>query len=267
MKRRIILAACLLLVGVLGTVGTVGYLTFVRSPANPPGDACADGRKPGSRPVVVAAGASMTQGTLGADWVGGLRARPEHRAYEFVNAGVNGSTSADLRQRVDTDIVACNPTAVTILIGTNDVRDGVPLERYRDNLGAIVDRVKSRTTARIALMSLPPLGEDLTSELNQRLSGYNISIKEIATRAQVDYLPVHERMVGLLRQRGGDPTPYDFSFVLAFWAATQHYLLGQSWDEVARNGERELLVDHIHLSDRGGAVVTDLAARWLAGDQ
>ena len=264
MKKRIIIAACLLLVGVLGAAGTVGYLTFVRPPANPPAEACADGRKPDARPTVVAAGSSSTQGTLGADWVGALRERPEYREYEFVNAGINGDTSADLRQRVDTDIIACRPTAVTILIGGNDVRDGVPLDQYRDNLGAIVDRVKSRTTARIALMSLPPLGEDPDADLNQKLTAYNTVIKETATHAQVDYLPVHEQLTDLLRQRGGDPAPYDFSFLLAFGAATQHYLLGQSWDEVAHNGGRELHVDHIHLNDRGGAIITELAAQWLA---
>ncbi|MEU7803370.1 GDSL-type esterase/lipase family protein [Micromonospora arborensis] len=264
MKKRIFIALCLLLVGVLGAAGTVGYLTFLRSPANPPAEACADGRAQGSPAVVVAAGASMTQGTLGADWVGALRDRPEHQGYEFVNAGVNGDTSADLLQRLDTDVVACRPSAVTLLIGTNDVRDGVPLNQYRDNLRAIVDRVKSGTTARIALMSLPPLGEDLNTEINQKLAGYNAAIKETAAQAEVDYLPVHERMVDLLRQRGGDPAPYDFSFPLAFGAATQHYLFGRSWDEVARAGGRELLVDHIHVNNRGGAIIVELAAQWLS---
>jgi acyl-CoA thioesterase-1 len=263
-KKRIIVALSLLLVGVLGAAGTVVYLTFVRAPANPPAEACVDGRRPGARPTVVAAGSSSTQGTLGADWVGALRERPEHRHYEFVNAGINGNTSADLRQRVDTDIVACHPTAVTILIGGNDALNDVPLDQYRDNLSAIVDPVKSGTGARIALMSLVPIGEDLGGELNQKLGAYNTAIKETATRAGVDYLPVHERLADLLRQRDREPAPYDFGFLLAFGAAAQHYLFGQSWDEVARNGGRELHVDHIHLNDRGGAVITELAAQWLA---
>jgi hypothetical protein len=111
MRKRIIIAGCLVLVGMLGAAGTAGYLTFVRSPTNPPAEACADGRGQDSRPVVVAAG------------------RASRRAH---GAGV------------------------------------------------------------------------------------------------------------------------------------AHYLLGRSWDEVARGGGRELLVDHVHLSDRGGALVTDLTARWLA---
>lgn len=261
-KKRIIIALSLVLVGLLGAAGTVGYLTFLRSPANSPADACADG-KPGKSPVVVAAGASMTRGTLGADWVGDLRDRPEYRGYKFVNAGVNGSTSADLLKRVDTDIVACSPDAVTLLIGTNDVRDGVPLDQYRNNLDAIVERIKSMTSARIALMSLPPLGEDLDTEINHHLSAYNAAIKETATRTHIGYVPVHERMADALRQRGGG-TPYDFNFALAYTAATKHYLLGYSWDDVARSNNLALLVDHIHLSDRGGAIVTDLAADWLS---
>ncbi|GAB3837834.1 hypothetical protein GCM10029963_03230 [Micromonospora andamanensis] len=264
MKRRIIVAVFLLLVGVLGAAGTVGYLAFGRPPTNPPAEACADDRTSDALPTVVAAGSSSTQGTLGADWVGALRERPEHRGYEFVNAGVNGDTSADLRQRVDTDIIVCRPTAVMILIGGNDVRDDIPLDQYRDNLGAIVDRIKSRTTARIALLSLPPLGEDLDADLNQKVSTYNTVIMQTATRAQVDYLPVHEQLADVLRQRVGDPAPYDFSFPLAFGAATQHYLFGRSWDEVARSGGRELHVDHVHLNDRGGAIITELAAQWLA---
>lgn len=264
MKKRIFIALSVVLVGVLGAAGSVVYLSFVRAPANPPAEVCAAGRAADARPTVVAAGSSSTQGTLGADWVGALRQRPEHRGYQSVNAGINGNTSADLRRRVDSDIVACHPAAVTILIGGNDVLNDVPLDRYRDNLGAIVDRVKSRTGARIALLSLVPIGEDLDAELNRKVVAYNAVIKEIATHAEADYLPVHERLADLLRQRGGEPEPYDFSFLLAFGAAAQHYLFGQSWDEVARNGGRELHVDHIHLNDRGGAVITELVAQWLA---
>jgi len=159
--------------------------------------------------------------------------------------------------------VACRPAAVTILVGTNDVRNGVPLDQYRDNLAAIVERIKTHSTARIALMSLPPLGEDLDAAINRTLSGYNAAIKETATHTHVDYVPVYERMADVLGQRGDRP-PYDFTVALALSAATQHYVLGRSWDDIARSGSRELLIDHIHLSDRGAAEVTDLVTGWLA---
>lgn len=263
-RKRIVLTLGAVLLAVLGAAGTVGYLTFLRAPADPPSAACANGRPSGTGPVVVAAGASMTHGTLGRDWVGDLRERPEFREYVFVNAGHNGDTSADLRKRVDRDIVACAPDLVTVLIGTNDVRGGVPVEQYRDNLGAVVDRIRERTSARLALMSIPPLGEDLDAEENRKLAAYNTAVRETAERVRADYLPVHERFAERLSDQGGRPG-YDFSFATAYLAATQHYLLRRSWDEVARGNGLELFVDHIHLSDRGGALLTDLAAPWLAG--
>lgn len=259
-RKRAVIALCAALVGVLGVAGAVGYLTFVRAPVNPPAEACGDAGVPGSGPVVVAAGASMTRGTLGADWVGAVR----DRGHRVVNAGVNGHTTADLLARVDADVVACRPDAVTLLIGTNDVRGDVPLAEYRDNLGAIVARVRAGTTARIALLSLPPLGEDLDGDLNVKLRAYNAAIEETATETGASYLPVHERMVDVLREEGGEPTPFGFDFGVAYLAAAEHYLLGREWDEVARDNGLRLLVDHIHLGDRGGAIVADLVDAWLS---
>ncbi|AQZ67718.1 unnamed protein product [[Actinomadura] parvosata subsp. kistnae] len=258
MKRPITIALSLVLATALCAAGTVAYLTFLRPADHPPAAACATTP---TRPRVVAAGASMTQGSLGADWVAALRAA--YPAYELVNAGSNGNTTADLLQRVDTDILACRPAAVTLLIGTNDVRNGVPLDEYRANLRAIVERVRTGTGARIALMSLPPLGENLNTPINRTLTGYNAAIKSLATEMGTDYLPVHERMADILRH--GPRTSYAFSFPLAFTAAAQHYLLRRTWDEIARSGGRELLVDHIHLTDRAAALVTKLTGDWLNG--
>lgn len=262
-KKRIVIGIAVLLAGVLGTAMTVAYAAFLRSATNTPAQACGDGRPAAPGPVVVAAGASMTQATLGADWVGSLRDRPEFGAYEFVNAGSNGNTTADLLERVDSDIVACAPDRVLLLIGTNDVRNEIPLHEFRDNLRGVLDRIHATTTARIAVMSLPPLGEDLATGINHRLEEYNDTLETVATDSGADYLALHERFAEHLSRAGGDRAAYDFSFALAYRSAAQHYLFGRSWDQVARSHGLELLVDHIHLGDRGGAIVTDMAARWL----
>ncbi|WP_328470640.1 GDSL-type esterase/lipase family protein [Actinoplanes sp. NBC_00393] len=256
MKRRWTLTL-VAVAALLGATAPAGYLAFLRAPTGNPADACpaADGR-----PVVVAAGASITQGTLGGDWVGGLRRKPELAGYDLVNAGINGNTSADLLGRLDTDVVACRPEAVAVLVGTNDVRGEVPVPEYRANLVAIVERIRAGSDARIALASLPPLGEDPGTEINRRLEGYNAAVREVAEQTDAGYLPVHERMTALL---AGQTEPFAFSFGVAFWAAVQHYTFRRSWDEVAEAGGRTLLVDHIHLSDRGAAQVTDLVATWL----
>ncbi|MFE3321105.1 hypothetical protein [Nocardia sp. NPDC059195] len=86
----------------------------------------------------------------------------------------------------------------------------------------------------------------------------------VASDTDVNYLPLHERMTEVLLQADTPGPEYSFNFVRALAAATQHYLLGQSWDQVARDGGMRLLIDHIHLNDRGGAIVADLTSTWLS---
>ncbi|MGW0183236.1 SGNH/GDSL hydrolase family protein, partial [Nocardia sp. NPDC003345] len=185
--------------------------------------------------------------------------------YRFINAGINGNTSADLLERLDSDVLGCHPDAVTVLVGTNDVRGDVPLDDYRANLDAIAGRLTAAGGIRVALISLPPLGENLDTPINHELAGYNRIIAETAARHGLDYLPLHERIADLVRTDGNPEAVYDFGFALAFRAAARHYLFRQSWDQVAHSHEMSFFVDHIHLSDRSGAVVTGLTADWLAG--
>ncbi|WP_327149646.1 SGNH/GDSL hydrolase family protein [Nocardia sp. NBC_01329] len=262
-RKRALLVLAVTLAAALGATGTVGYLTFLRSPVDSPPRACRGAETSGG-PVVVAAGASMTRGILGADWVGALRKRDEFGGHRFVNAGVNGNTSADLLDRLETDVLDCRPDAVIVLVGTNDVRNDVALDTYRDNLTAIVGRITTVGTAHVALMSLPPLGEDPDDETNRRLAGYNRVIAETAAGAGIDYIPLHERIAELVQQPADPSARYDFGFTLAFAAAAQHYLFGRTWDQVAHSRGSDLFVDRIHLSDRSGAVVTELTAHWLA---
>ncbi|MFC6896813.1 SGNH/GDSL hydrolase family protein [Nonomuraea dietziae] len=252
--------ALTLLLLLAGGLGFLVYVAFKRQPANPP-KKFRQGRAPGTHTVMVAFGDSITHATLSADWVGALRNRLGPGGYEFVNAGLNGHTSADLLRRID-EVVACRPDAVTIMVGTNDVRNGIPLAQFHANLDTIISRLQARTTARIALLSATPLGEDPAGPANQALAEYNAAIKETAERMGVSYLPVHEAIVGHLGQ-GATAPQFAFSFGLALRIAVRHYLFRTSLDDIARSNGLTMLTDHIHLSDRAGQVVADLVASWL----
>lgn len=256
MRRRRILAVGGALVGAVAIgVATLMYVAFQRDPAGTPDDFLRDGRRPGTREVVVTAGASTTQGSLGADWVGMLRARLAPQGHEVVNAGVNGDTSAGLRARLD-EIIACAPNAVTVLIGTNDIRGGTSTAEYRANLTAVVDRLTAAGT-RVAVLSLPPLGEDLGSPANRRVGEFNAVLRDLDG---VTYVPLHEALVPLIPPGASGGT---FGFPLALRSAFEHYVLRRSWDTIAAGQGNTVLTDHVHLSDRAGMVVTDLVAGWL----
>jgi acyl-CoA thioesterase-1 len=91
----------------------------------------------------VALGDSYTIGTsvtAGESWPSQLAARvPELQLV--ANLGVNGYTSADLINEKLPALVALEPEFVTLLIGVNDVVQGVPEEAYRANVEEILGAV------------------------------------------------------------------------------------------------------------------------------
>ena len=257
----------------LALVPTLGgalllYVAFVRPPENHPAAFLRRGRQATTATLVVSAGASSTHASLSGDYVALLRGRLGGRGHEFVNAGVNGDTSGDLLRRLDA-IVACRPDAVTILIGTNDARaalatGGAP-DTFRANLAAILARLNAGTAARVAVLSLPPLGEDLDSESNRVVDRYNAVIREVAAAHGAAYLPLHEELRALIEGDGrGRRTPYAFRPGFLLGNAVRRYAGRQSWDAIADRNGFAALTDGIHLSDRGAAVAARLIAEWLA---
>lgn len=267
-RRRVgggILAVALLLV--LGG-GLLVYIAFRRPPENTPAEFLQRGRQPTTATLVVSAGASTTHASLSADYVALLRGQLGGQGYEFVNAGFNGDTSGGLLGRLD-EIVACQPEAVTILIGTNEARDdpgdGVALAAFRANLAAILARLAAETDTRVAVLSLPPLGEDFASASNATVRRYNEAIREVAATHGATYLPLHESLREMIEQHEGHRgTPYVFRPTGLALVAFQRYAGRASWDAIADGNGFVALTDGIHLSDRGGAVAARLIADWLA---
>jgi lysophospholipase L1-like esterase len=82
------------------------------------------------------------------------------------NLAVNGFTSADLIAVELPALAAHEPDFVTVLIGVNDVVQGVPEATYRRNVGVILDALAARVGAdRIVVVTTPdytvtPAGAD-----------------------------------------------------------------------------------------------------------
>lgn len=276
--------------GLAGTAVTVagaamGYAAW-QVQRRPPGDPrdylqrrAVGPRRP--RPVVVCAGASIVRGRASVSWVEMLRERFGDR--DFVNAGVNGNLAVELEHRLG-DVLACKPDAVIVLVGTNDVQawsseaaaratmkakrlgETPSPDTYRRALAAIVEAL-GEIGARVALCSLPPLGQDLSSEVNARVREANGIIAEVVAASGAAYLPVGELMAALLAEAGANHGP---GFTGSVWpgadSLVRHYVLGQTFDHVAEIHGRLLSPDLIHLNTRGAEVVAELAAGWLAGE-
>ena len=237
---------------------------------------------PTPRPtVVVCAGDSITHGFMSANYVRQLAVRLEQHHMRVVNAGVNGDLAYNLLTRLD-EIIACRPDVVTVLSGTNDCASGIgpswengyvkqqrlpqapSLAWYRSTLGHVVTRLQEQTSARLALLEIPMLGEDLHSSENERVGQYNEAVHMVADAAEVPVLPLHARLRASLPE-GHQAPVFDGTKRLMGRALGRHLFLRQSYDAISAGYGLALLTDHVHLNDRAATVVADLVEEFVLG--
>jgi len=235
-----------------------------------------------SKKVLVCFGDSNTHGNVSYNWVNDLSSQLTD--YQIFNAGINSDLTYTLLQRID-DVIACKPNFITILIGTNDVnstmgkimekryqdlgrvsKDTSPnFEDFKKNYIEIIRQLKAKTQAKIAVMSLPVLGEDLAHEANQKADKYSEFVKQLATDEQLIYLPVREKQKEFL-QNNPQPLKHTFeeTYKLLNFSVINYYLLGKNWDEISTKHGFQLTPDNLHQNSIAGGMIRDLVKDAIA---
>jgi lysophospholipase L1-like esterase len=116
------------------------------------------------------------------------------------NLGVNGFTSRDVIELELPQLAALRPELVTLLIGVNDVVQGVPEDTYRGNVGAILDELVAQVGAgRVLVVTTPdytvtPAGADYGNPVTQsaRIRSYNGIITELATARGIAVVDIYD---------------------------------------------------------------------------
>ncbi len=231
--------------------------------------------------VVVCLGASIVRGRASVDFVEILRSRLPQ--LEFVNGGVNGDTADDILQRLD-PVIACQPKAIVILIGTSDAQailnpksaaakkkqketgntEPPSVANFQRNLLAAVTELSERTGARIGLCSLPPLGQEIDAPANDVIRALNAAIRAVAEATGETYLPVYENMVDYLSQADGTHgKPFTGDWQIGARSLSQHFIIGRSYDVIAEREGLLLSPDYIHLNTAGASIIADTAQEFL----
>lgn len=253
------------------------YWQMTRLPKNRPEKY----RKLTTKKVVVLAGDSVTHGQVGENYVTMLSQRLDKEQFELINAGVNSHLAWNLLQRVD-EIINCEPDFVTIMIGTNDANAAtseaeaesyvkrmnlpqIPDQTwYRKTLQEIVTRLQEGTAAKIAMISIPPLGEDPDHFAFKLSSEYCTSIEEVANLTGVTYLPFHEKIIEILKERPGNPEyPLEKTKIGMVVACFKHYILRKEWDSIGKAAGFQLHIDYLHLNTKGASLVTELIEEFI----
>jgi len=147
----------------------------------------------------VALGDSYTIGTSVSEaesWPSQLVGRID--GLELVaNLAVNGYTSLDVIERELPELAGLEPELVTLLIGVNDVVQGVPDADYAGNVALILDRlVGLLPTERIVCVATPdysltPRGGDFGDPIQQsdRIVRVNAILREACDQRGIAFVP------------------------------------------------------------------------------
>ena len=232
--------------------------------------------------IIACIGDSLTHGNIGQSWVDYLR--QEFPNDVFLNEGINGNTAWQVIQRLD-PILQCQPDLIILLIGTNDalgsfdINSGlrykknnelpeVPsLEKYKEHLNELIKKIGIQS--KIAICTLPPIGENENSEVNKHVNLFNDYIKLIANQKNLSLLPVSNALWSDIQCRTY-PLELDYNpkarliMRRIFGGVFHHYLLKKSWNEISREKGQWILFDQIHLNERGAEIVYKLAKDLIA---
>jgi lysophospholipase L1-like esterase len=126
------------------------------------------------------------------------------------NLGVNGYTSRDLIDMELPQLAALEPGLVTVLIGVNDVVQGVPVTTYRENVSVILDELLGRLAAtRIVVVTTPdytvtPRGADYGDPAGQAdaIRRFNGAFSELSAQRGIAVVDIH----AISLEAANDPT-------------------------------------------------------------
>jgi len=145
------------------------------------------------------------------------------------------------------------------------------LEWFEENLRELVRCLREGSQARIALMTLAPIGEDSSARIAALVAECNAIIARVAEDLDVGLLPLHDQLTALLASREGLPRhtyrPGIRGRTQMVGAGALHYLAGMSWDQIAARRGMSATVDLVHLNDRAGAVVAELVEGFARKEQ
>jgi lysophospholipase L1-like esterase len=131
--------------------------------------------------AVVFLGDSITQG-----WSEDFRGRFKNTNQKLANRGLSGDITRGVLARLDDDVLALDPQAVILLIGTNDLDVGLTPEQIAANVKLIFDQITAHNASTpIILCKVMPSSAimrrpaDKIKEINDRVADIAANFKQV----------------------------------------------------------------------------------------
>lgn len=250
-----------------------------------------EGAEPIAPKHVVCLGDSLTNCSYSADWVQPLSSTLRHQGVALHRHGINGEMACRALRRVGRVFNSHpDPVAVIIWLGTNDViarttnafqifqkvynspPQDPSLQLYSASMSSILDIVAEKApNAKVVMISLPPLTEDLGGQCNQLVAEYCAELRALAeARPNITLVDFNRSCMSVLEEEhssGFKSTIRGLNFFrMCWWTAIQtfqYYVMRKSWDAIAKSRGLYLLTDEIHLNERAVSILLPLLSNAL----
>jgi acyl-CoA thioesterase I len=168
----------------------------------------------------------------------------EPRALELIaNLGVNGYTSADVIRDQLPALAGLRPDLVSVLVGVNDVVQGVEPDVFRTNASTILDRVLELVPAnRVVTVATPdytvtPRGADYgePTEQSEGIRRNNGILRDLAAARGIAFVDIHDLSLraaddrSLVADDGLHPSGAQYALWVERIGPVVARLLGRPW--------------------------------------
>ena len=216
-----------------------------------------------SGPVILCVGASNSQGNVSYDWFGSLAEEFAPQNYGFVNAAIGGFT-AFYALRTLPAALKCQPNAMIVQIGGNDVRAGVTPTQYKQQVTEIINQAKAAGVQHIALMTLSVVRDSVDSSSTKATIPFNKALYEIVADSNVEVLDVHKAQAEYLLEVAKKPgLGVKISGPVMLLAMLERFALMLPLDWVSKINGGIITTDGVHHNSTGGRFLRDLAREWI----
>jgi len=152
----------------------------------------------------------------------------------------------------------------------NSLPEVPTFENYQKLLSELIDHLSA--IPKIALCTLPPIGEHQDSSINQHINKFNDCIKLTAQEKNTSLLPVSDSLWDELDKRlyplRSDYDPNTLPILRRIYGGViHHYVFKKSWDKVAESKGQWLLFDQIHLGERAAKIIFNLTKNYISSSQ
>jgi hypothetical protein len=139
--------------------------------------------------------------------------------------------------------------------------------KYNEHLDELIERLNE--VPQIGICTIPPVGENKDSLINNHVKTFNDSIKSTANQKNLEVIQVSEllwsdisdRTYNLMKEYDSNAIPL---LRRIFGGIFHHYLFKKSWNDIAKAKGQWILFDQIHLNERGAEIVFKLVKSFIS---